>query len=325
MNYFKTLCRIPWNLAVVSLIACTLMAGCGRDRLVMRQGSHLHASGSRPELKLHPLASSKLQNLIQISDGIYSGGEPRGDAAFQELVQLGVRTVLSVDGASPDLVRAKKAGLRYVHIPIGYDGIESEAALSIVRAMHETNGKTYIHCHHGRHRGPVAAAIACMADGQLGPDEGLRILEVAGTSRDYVGLWRDVEAFRPPGADAVFPELVEKAAVEDLVHAMAQMDRIFDRLILLQNHRWVAPSAHADLDPKQEATLLRELLHESGRLNAGVGEESLREGFTRAEDDVLALQEALAQSDFHRATAVLDEIRISCRDCHRVYRDRGGR
>ena len=45
-----------------------------------------------------------------------------------------MRTVISVDGARPDVVRAHSFGLRYVHLPIGYDGVPREQALRIARA-----------------------------------------------------------------------------------------------------------------------------------------------------------------------------------------------
>ena len=55
------------------------------------------------------------------------GAEPHEDVAFAELAELGVRTVVSVDGAKPQADAARHHGLRYVHIPIGYDGVSEEA------------------------------------------------------------------------------------------------------------------------------------------------------------------------------------------------------
>src|SRR5262245_48501413 len=61
-----------------------------------------------------------LENLICVSERIYSGGQPQGEQAFQSLARLGVKTVVSVDGARPDVDAAHRNGLRYVHVPIGY-------------------------------------------------------------------------------------------------------------------------------------------------------------------------------------------------------------
>ena len=321
---------------MATVFACLLCSSCRHDRVTDRpsfvesvqSGSHVSSGGAsdaqalfESKLLLNPRHASGLRNLIQVTGRIYSGGEPNGQAAFQELVQLGVRTIVSVDGAQPDLDRARQHGLRYVHIPIGYDGVEGHAALSIVRVMRETTGKVYVHCHHGRHRGPVAAAIACMADGHLGSEAGLAILQAAGTGRDYAGLWRDVRAFRPPGDEVVLPDLVEIAPVEDLAAAMAKMDRIFDRLTLLQTHQWTAPGSHDDLDAKQEALMLRELLHESGRLARNQMTEDLRKQFNQAETEVILLQDALSESNSLQATERYQQIKSSCAACHEQYRN----
>src|SRR5438105_2772908 len=52
-------------------------------------------------------------NLIRLDDRIYQGGMPQGDAGFASLEKLGVKTVISVDGARPDLEDAHKHGMRY--------------------------------------------------------------------------------------------------------------------------------------------------------------------------------------------------------------------
>ena len=49
-----------------------------------------------------------LHNLLAVSPRIYSGGEPDGDAAFEALRKLGVKTIVSVDGARP--TRQRPAG-----------------------------------------------------------------------------------------------------------------------------------------------------------------------------------------------------------------------
>lgn len=330
------LCRMRADLSLAIALSCILISGCRHGRRASdtevngllsietpssRESCPKLSAPSSNQLLLVPIESDALQNLIQISDQIFSGGEPRGEDAFQELSRLGVQTVISVDGIRPDLVNAKGQGLRYVHIPIGYDGIEQEAARSIVKAMRETAGRIYIHCHHGRHRGPVAAAIAFMADGQVDPDDTLRILQVAGTSRDYAGLWRDVAAFRSPGAGVVLPELLEAAPVGDLAESMAKMDRVFDRLALLQANQWVSPGSQPDLDARQETLLLRELLHESGRLMGPGVSEDLQKRFAQAEGEVILLQEALKGVDLERATPLFNQIKSSCKSCHRQHRN----
>src|SRR3712207_3553770 len=64
-----------------------------------------------------------LHNFLPVSSQVYCGGEPEGEEGFQTLARLGVTMIVSVDGARPKVALARKYGLRYVHIPIGYDGI----------------------------------------------------------------------------------------------------------------------------------------------------------------------------------------------------------
>ncbi|EMI21132.1 hypothetical protein RMSM_01919, partial [Rhodopirellula maiorica SM1] len=75
-----------------------------------------------------------------MTERIYSGAQPDDESAFAEIAKLGVRTVVSVDGARPDVAAAKRAGLRYVHIPIGYDGVGQAASESIVNLIKNAEG-----------------------------------------------------------------------------------------------------------------------------------------------------------------------------------------
>jgi hypothetical protein len=131
-----------------------------------------------------------IHNLLQAAPHVFSGSEPAGEPAFRSLRELGVTMIVSVDGAEPDVTGAAKFGLRYVHIPIGYDGIDTQAGRALARAAKEATGNIYVHCHHGRHRGPAAAAVVCMAAGSLTAEQSAALLAMAGTSPDYAGLWR---------------------------------------------------------------------------------------------------------------------------------------
>ena len=79
-------------------------------------------------------------NLIRLSDHIYQGAMPQGDAGFASLEKLGVKTVITVDGARPDLEDAHKHGIRYVHLPMSYDGMTREQALRVAKAVRDLAG-----------------------------------------------------------------------------------------------------------------------------------------------------------------------------------------
>jgi protein tyrosine phosphatase (PTP) superfamily phosphohydrolase (DUF442 family) len=102
---------------------------------------------------VHPLKADGIENFYQLTDRLFSGSQPEGDAAFAALKERGIKTIITVDGAKPDVETAKKFGIRYVHLPIGYDGVPTNQAGRMVKAAEALPGPVYIHCHHGLHRG----------------------------------------------------------------------------------------------------------------------------------------------------------------------------
>ena len=262
-----------------------------------------------------------VHSLMMVTNRLYSGSEPHGEEGIASLRKLGVKTIVSVDGAKPKVELARKYGLRYVHIPIGYDGVHEEAGQMLARLVREAEGPFYIHCHHGKHRGPAAAAIACIAAGEMTADEALQVLVRAGTSKDYAGLWRDVKAYTPPPTDAQLPELIEVAEVGSFAAAMAQVDRAFDNLKLCRAVNWTMPTDHPDIVPTQEALLLQEGLHEAGR-NLGVEyDERFKKWLADAEALAVELRSALQNQDVNLASERALLIEISCKQCHTQYRD----
>ena len=94
---------------------------------------------------IRALHAPGLENFFQLTDTIYSGSAPEGDAGFQSLKDRGIKTIITVDGAKPDVELAKKYGLRYVHLPIGYDGVPEAQAMRMVKAAESLPGPVYIH------------------------------------------------------------------------------------------------------------------------------------------------------------------------------------
>src|SRR5947209_7848196 len=48
-----------------------------------------------------------LRNVFHLSEKLYSGSAPEGEAGFRSLQQLGIKTVITVDGMPPDLPLAR--------------------------------------------------------------------------------------------------------------------------------------------------------------------------------------------------------------------------
>lgn len=104
---------------------------------ILRQRGVSPIDGGLSDRGLEPnaLEAPGLHNVYRLDEKLLSGSSPEGELGFRSLQDLGVRTVLSVDGARPDVELARKYGLRYVHLPIGYDGITREQALRLSRAI----------------------------------------------------------------------------------------------------------------------------------------------------------------------------------------------
>ena len=291
-------------------------------------GLHLSAADPRPQAEDAPTFPllfedelSPLHNLIQVSPRLYSGSEPHGSESFTRLKELGVTAILSVDGAVPDVEAARAFGIRYVHIPIGYDGISKEEAAAMTRVMREVQGPVYVHCHHGKHRGPAAAAICALADGTFQQGDGETLLKLAQTSPDYAGLYRDVAAFQPLPTDAELPMLVEVAEIEPLVAAMARLGRLHDELKAMQTAGWQPDAEHPDRLPNQVALLLMEELRESGRnLSAGYGDDFVAM-MKDCETAANAMAEQLAAGDNTAADASFKSAQAACAACHKDYRN----
>lgn len=51
-----------------------------------------------------------------------------------------MKTIVSVDGAIPNVEAAKAHGIEYVHIPFGYDGVPEETQKAILEVMKNREG-----------------------------------------------------------------------------------------------------------------------------------------------------------------------------------------
>jgi protein tyrosine phosphatase (PTP) superfamily phosphohydrolase (DUF442 family) len=269
-----------------------------------------------------------LHNVFHLSDRLYSGSSPDGAEGFASLRRLGVRTVLSVDGARPDVALAHAYGLRYVHLPIGYDGVPREQALRIARAVRDLPGPVYIHCHHGKHRGPAAAAVAHLwLDPTCTVESALAELRRAGTDPHYTGLYaapRELGRPAPGELERVPADFPEAVSIGGLAAHMVEIDERWERIRLIRAAGWRRPSDHPDLDPPHEVLQLVEHYREAGRTeDAGRRPAELRGWLSEAERSAAALEEILRRGSFDPAVAdrLFHTAGAACTHCHAKYRD----
>ncbi len=266
-----------------------------------------------------------LDRYIAWSDNVGQGAQPEGDIAFQNLKALGYRTILSVDGSVPDIEGARKHGLRYVHVPIGYDGINKPLAARIVKAARISEHPIFVHCHHGKHRGPAAAMICRISEDKISNATAIKGLERSGTSKNYTGLWRDVRAFRGVSEEdlAAVTELPNKVLPKGLRAGMVHVNERWEALKLSQKNAWKPMAAHPDISAPHEARMLWELNREMARNDTeaqGKGDIFLKY-LKVSEDAGIALEKALRAKDVEGANKQFAIITNSCASCHRDYRN----
>lgn len=270
-----------------------------------------------------------IHNVVAYRAGFLSGGAPEGDAGFDSLAAMGIRTIISVDGAVPDAARADARGMRTIHLPIGYDGFDEERRLQLARAARDAMeaGPVYIHCHHGKHRSAGAAAAIAASLGWMTAEEGVERMHVSGTAPSYRGLYacaRDAEPVSLARLEDVPADFPSAWAPSSFVQGMVEIDEVMARLRTIERAGWRTPPRHPDLVPPAEAGRLADL----HRLLVATDETSrwpadftvlLKLGCDRA----TRLEELLLAGDAapERLSRELEAIAASCKTCHVRYRD----
>lgn len=267
--------------------------------------------------------SGEFENTWQVGQRVYSGSQPKSATALQLLAKNGIRTVVSVDGMIPDVEAAEAAGLRYVHIPIGYDSIPIAAQRQLMSVSDQVQGKIYVHCHHGKHRGPSAAAVLCMLEDRRPRDAALRILHQAGTANYYAGLWDSVREFdRQLVQSSPATPLTTSAAVPPTASAMVQIDRHFTRLKELAG---AEASGDKSIHIGELAVLSAELLHELSRTNKEDADQRLVDDYRLAGQLFRELDQLVQENKdgLSRPALMRQLLRISqsCQRCHRKFRN----
>jgi hypothetical protein len=200
--------------------------------------------------------------------------------------------------------------------------------LALAKAMRELPRPIYIHCHHGVHRGPAAAALGLICVGELEPTEGVELLHTAGTSESYDGLYDDVStAIRIPGIniDTLGPkELPEAVVVTGLAASMIEINDAFKDIRAVADNSWQVPSDHPDIELDEVAPRLPELFEALADeldqpANAHV-DDGYRAMMREAADEAAAFAAAIADENWTLADELRPSVAQSCVRCHEGYR-----
>lgn len=323
--------------SVASLLCLFVVVGCSQDAgetatVESQQSKKTNSTRARSDFPIK-MQAKHLPNAVRVHEKVISGGLPENDLAFEELRQLGVKTIISVDGAKPDVETAEKFGLRYVHLPHGYDGISDDRAMELAKAVRDLEGPIYIHCHHGKHRSPAAASVACVSAGLIPPASAISVLEIAGTSENYRGLYQsanDAMPFEEALLNELQVEFRESVDVLPMAEAMVAIGHTHDHLKAISQARWRTPAEQPDLDPAHEALMLREHFSELLRDDDVKQQpEQFQELIVDSEIAAKELESILREfeSDVEHQNppktlqSALDRISQNCKSCHQKYRD----
>jgi Cytochrome C' len=319
-----------WRLALAAVAG--LGASCASQQLATKPCAVAQAVPSIPLPRVDetkPRDYPGIHNAVAFHPGFVSGSAPDSDAGFDTLAAMGVKTIISVDGAEPDVARASARGIRYIHLPIGYNGFDEDRKLQLVRATRDgmADGPVFIHCHHGKHRSAGAAATIAASLGWESPETGVERMRVSGTAPDYTGLFtcaRNAVPLMALAIDGVSPDFPSVWKPSSFVKGMVEIDEAIEHLKTIEAAGWVTPAHHPDLIPAAEAGRLADLHRILAQSDHSKRQRAdfvalMLEANRRAQ----ALEDSLTNGVSEAATlsAQFGTINASCKDCHAKYRD----
>jgi protein tyrosine phosphatase (PTP) superfamily phosphohydrolase (DUF442 family) len=294
-------------------------------------GTAYEAAGVVPLPSVGPEDHPSLHNLFALGPSIVSGSEPHDEEAFRILHEKGIRTILSVDGKVPDEELAVKYGMKYVHVPIQYRGITEDEVAKIAKTFREQEGPFYVHCFHGKHRGPAAAEIGRLVlDGVSRETALAEMRQYCGTAQSYEGLYRTIAYAKIPSADATesmewdFPAA---SPLDGIAGAMVLVSRADDHLKDLAKRAWQPDAEHPDVDAVNEASKLMDVFTRALVLDETAEKPAdFHQWMQDSKAQAAALRDALSALKAGTGTAASADqayktLSKTCTACHDAYRN----
>ena len=317
----------------------TLAVGCLTFLVAIGGASLIALADERPQAialqNAEGQAAPHIENTFRVSEKIFSGGGPVTAADFEALRQVGVKTIISVDGQPPNSELARKYGLKYIHLPMGYGAVAQEQAAKIVQAVGTAKEPVFIHCHHGKHRGPAAVAIAARALEGWSSEEAQAWLKQAGTSADYRQLIQSVCETQPLSSQQIAKlnfVLPESVPPPPLTERMLAIDDHFQNLKSPPAKILAASPASQREFLENEVQQLLEQLKEVQRQENGPNPKAQAAFNTLLRgsvEPVSNLQEVLKDRKTAGESPLLNKVYVefikqvgqSCVRCHQQFRD----
>ena len=180
-----------------------------------------------------PSRSDPPARFMALDTLVYRGAAPIHQDEFRYLAKLGIKTIISVDRAQPDRKAADSAGLRYVHIPIGYGKMERDAELDFLKAVRILPGPFYVHCHGGKYRVGAMSALYRIAGEGWTHDSALQEMLSLGGKDTYPGLNYSVLTFDSPTREELEKHVFEPdkpRAIPKLAGQMGEIAHLYEEI-----------------------------------------------------------------------------------------------
>ncbi len=116
-----------------------------------------HTNGDNKERALAAsIAAPSISNFDIVSEGLWRGAAP-SNQAMQKLAESGVKTIVDLRlaglGAEEEANRAKKLGIKYIHIPLGFMGPSLSKVAQFLNIVNDpANQPVFVHCRYGADR-----------------------------------------------------------------------------------------------------------------------------------------------------------------------------
>lgn len=140
----------------------------------------LSTMAERPVKWAQPVPGTSVKNLNRVTPQLYRSAQPDA-AGMQDLVKLGVKTVINLRDLNDDQKEARGTKLRLHRVKMDAWHIEDE---DVVRALaslrHQGDGPFLVHCHHGADRTGVVCAMFRLVEQGWSREDAIRELKDGG-------------------------------------------------------------------------------------------------------------------------------------------------
>ncbi|MCB1282663.1 MAG: hypothetical protein KDB18_14160, partial [Salinibacterium sp.] len=223
-------------------------------------------------------------------------------------------------------------GMRYVHVPIRYSGMSEEQLEHIAKTFRDLDGPFYVHCFHGKHRGPAAAAVGrIVRDGVPRTQALAEMRQWCGTSKKYGGLYRLIATRAMPTSaetDASSWQFDAAYQVDGIASAMVAIPRALYNLKDLAKRNFAVDPEHPDIDAANEAAQLHQLMQAACDLEeTRESPDDFRGWMSASRDESKALHDLLVrvgngdQAAIAEAGEAVGRVGSLCDACHVPYRN----